>query len=737
MAPCLFLLLCWFTLGLPEPARAQSPTPSSLQDSFGLRIPEVYLTAEELKTGVALNTAWHFVGPDGQAYITEVPSRWEKIYQRLWPVFGKGVYTLDVSIPKSFVGKNLKLFDELIAGSEVHVFVNNKHVGENGLRPGSDSRITDFPVFTAHSERLRLRVEVLNETLQWSGLVQPLWLGTSAAIYRKSYRRNIDFNSMIAVFLFLAFFHLILFALFRQDTTVFWFGALCFCIVIYMEFFRMHNLEYVFGDIPLEWNIRVIRLALYAIVPLAFWYAHSLSSHYVGRRAVWVITAISTAFVSTLVLPGRLHSPLVYVWFIFIILCVGYNAYLLVRLFLNHQLNTSIYAGLALNGLIFSVSCLNEVMNALHIWKNGFHGRYGFLLFCLIQTCFLAARLQRNIRESSRLQHELKHINENLEHLVAVRTDEVQRQHVQLQELMHFKAEMVDMLVHDLKTPLNMLMNLPKRPHTGELPLAMEAGERVNTLIRQMIEINHKEGSQLPLHLRPHSLHELCQKVIRIMQPWAFSKDILLANLLTSQSQVLVDAPLFERVIQNLLENALKHAPEHSEIKITGHLHADVFQCCIFNLSPPLPRVMLHSIFDKGISVEGSNTPVSTGLGLYFCRQVLRAHGGDITVENIPCSQHQEAGVQFVLDIPTPHLQTEFSPPWNKDQLRRLLPEVKNLLRLEVYQISELRPILKRLQEFEDSQTKTWVQHLQTSIKEVNEQSYHELLQQICTHSDY
>ena len=736
MARCLFFMLLWLTLSCPEPAHAQSPVPSP-QPSFEPRIPEVQLSAEDLQTGVALNTTWHFIGPDGKVYLTEVPSRWEKIYQRFWPVFGKGVYTLDVHIPQSFVGTNLKLFDELIAGSEVHVFVNSKHVGHNGLQAGSGSRITDFSVFTAPSEHLRLKIEVINETLQWSGIVQPLWIGTSAAIYKKSYRRSIDFNSMIAVFLFLAFFHLILFVLFRQDTTVFWFSTLCFCIVIYMEFFRMHNLEYVFGDIPLEWNIRVIRLVLYAIVPLAFWYAHSLSSQYIGRRAVWVITAISMAFACTLVLPGRLHSPLIYFWFVFISVCMAYNIYLLLRLCVRHRLNTSIYAGLAINGLIFSVSALNDILNALHIWKNGFYGRYGFLLFCLVQTCFLAARLQRNIRESFRLQHELKHINENLEHLVEERTDEVQRQNVQLQELMHFKAEMVDMLVHDLKTPLNVLMNLPKRAHTGELPLAMEAGERVNTLISQMIHINHKEGSKLPLHLQAHSLHQLCQKVIRIMQPWAFSKDILLATLLTSQSQVLVDAPLFERVIQNLLENALEHAPEHSEIKITGHLHAHFFQCCIFNLSPPLSDALLHNIFDKGVSIKDSSTPVSTGLGLYFCRQVLKAHGGDIFVENVPRDKHQEAGLQFVLRIPIPHPQSESLPPWNKVQLERLLPEVKNLLTLEVYQISELRPILKRLQGFEDPQTKTWVQHLQTSIKEVNEQSYRELLQQICTHSDY
>lgn len=727
MAFRLFPLLIWWLLSLPGHAQALAPT---------VPVPKIELNTLDLNTGIPLNTTWHFVGPDHKMYATTVPARWEKVYHSLWPVFGQGIYTLDIHIPEAFVGRNLKFYSEFIAGSDVKVFVNNKQVGRNGLSEGSRSRISDFSAFTADTDVLRIRVEVSNDVLQWSGIVQPLWIGNNEAILKMAYRRSIDFNSMIAIFSFLAFFHLILFVLFRQDTTVFWFSALCFCIVVYMEFFRVHNLEYLLGDIPLEWNIRVIRITLYAIIPLAFWYAHSLSPRYVSRNVVNIITAISVGFALTLVLPSRTHSPLIYLWFLFVCLCMIYNIYLLIRLCFRHQLNTSIYASLAINGLIFSVSSLNDILNALHIWNNGFYGRYGFLVFCLVQTCFLAARLQKNIRDASQLQHALKHINENLEGLVEQRTDEVQRQNIQLQELMHFKEEMVEMLVHDLKTPLNVLMSLPAKPQTGELPLVMEASERVNTLISQMVNINQKDAAQIPLYIQTHSLHQLCQKLIRVMQPWALSKDILLANLLTSQSLVLVDAPLFERVIQNLLENAIKHAPEHSEIKITGHLQNNVFQCSIFNQAKPLPEQFLTSIFKKGVSMDSAEAAHSTGLGLYFCHQVLKAHGGSIRVENVYSPPAAMQGVQFVLQIPSPQTEVDTVPSWNPQQLRQLLPAAQTLLKLEVFQISELRPILERLQGFEDPDMKTWVEHLHTSIKEVNETKYRQLLEQICTYSD-
>ncbi len=702
------------------------PPVMASEPDHGLAVPEITLNAENLNEGLPLNTRWHFIGPDNKAYLAEVPARWEKVYGQLWPVFGKGVYTLNVKIPKTFVGTNLKLYNELIAGTHFKVYVNEKLVGHNGLQLGSRSRISEFSVFEAPDERLKIKVEVINQTLQWSGLVRPLWIGTNASIVKKSYQRSIDFNIIFGVFTFLAFFHLILFVFFRQDKTVFWFGCLCFSIAVYMEFFRMHNLEYIFGGIPLDWNVKFLRLGLYGVIPSLFWYAQALSEKYMNIKITWTVTLISLGFALTVVLPSKIHTPLVYIWFVFMLMCIAYNIYLLLRLYNKKELAPFVYSGLA-----FCVATINDILNALHILSNGFYARYGFLIFCLVQTGFLAWRLQKNFRESQQLHNELRDVNENLEGLVETRTAEVQRQNEQLQELMRFKEEMVDMLVHDLKTPLNVLLSVPQEKKTGDLPVMQQAGERVHALINQMVNINQNESATIDLKIQPHPLHPLCQKVIRVLQPWAFSKGILLASFLNSESEVLIDAPLFERVIQNLLENAIKNAPENSEVKISGHISDAFFELSIFNHGEPLSAHVQANLFKKGVSVSSGDLPPSTGLGLYFCHQVLQAHQGKIEAQNIRSENPQERGVQFKLYIPIPPTETTLETHWSAQQRQQILPWMAQLNALEVYQISELRPILEELTHIQDPEIQNWVKHLNTSIKEVNETTYRQLLEQV------
>lgn len=713
----------WFLVLLT--AGSALPTVASEQ-SHDLAVPEIAVTAQDLTEAVALDTRWHFVGPDDKTYLAEVPARWEKVYGQLWPVFGRGVYTLKVRIPEEFVGTSLKFYNDLIAGTRFRLYVNDKLVGHNGLTLGSTSRIPHFLVFDAPPSPLTIKVEVLNETMQWSGMVRPLWIGTNASIVQKTYKNSVDFNSIVGIFTFLAFFHLILFVFFRQDKTVFWFGCLCFFIVVYMEFFRVHNLEYAFGSISVDWNVKFLRLGLYGIIPSLFWYAQGLSNKYMHAKMAWIVSIISICFALTVLLPSKIHTPLVYIWFVLMLVCIMYNSYLLLRLYKNKNVAPFVYSG-----LVFSATCVNDILNALHILSNGFYARYGFLFFCLVQTGFLAWRLQKNFRESQQLHNELRHVNENLEDLVETRTAEVQRQNEQLQELMRFKEEMVDMLVHDLKTPLNVLLSVPQEKKTGELPAAKQAGERVHALINQMVNINQNESGTIALKIQAHPLHHLCQKVIRVLQPWAFSKGILLANLLDSESEVLIDAPLFERVIQNLLENAIKNAPENSEVKIAGHVSGEFFELSVFNHGELLSPHIQANLFKKGVSISSGDLPPSTGLGLYFCHQVLEAHRGKIEASNISPENPQEQGVEFKLYIPVPATEKTIRTQWSTQQRQQLLPWLAQLNALEVYQISELRPILEELTHIQDPEIQNWVNHLNTSIKEVNETTYRQLLEQI------
>lgn len=108
-----------------------------------------------------------------------------------------------------------------------------------------------------------------------------------------------------------------------------------------------------------------------------------------------------------------------------------------------------------------------------------------------------------------------------------------------------------------------------------------------------------------------------------------------------------VDGLLVTRVIENLLDNALRHTPPGGRIALRGHDHDGRIVLRFGNTGLPIPEHLRERIFDKHAQVGDRNGRTNLGLGLYFCRLVAAAHGGRIWVE-----QTHELQTVFVLELP-------------------------------------------------------------------------------------
>jgi two-component system, OmpR family, heavy metal sensor histidine kinase CusS len=93
------------------------------------------------------------------------------------------------------------------------------------------------------------------------------------------------------------------------------------------------------------------------------------------------------------------------------------------------------------------------------------------------------------------------------------------------------------------------------------------------------------------------------------------------------------DAILVRRVVQNLLENSLRHVGRGGRILIQARA-ASIVEVRVCNDGPPVPDELRDKIFDK--FSDAANAKGATGLGLHFCKAVVTAHGGTITLENTP-----------------------------------------------------------------------------------------------------
>ncbi|MFO0745126.1 MAG: hybrid sensor histidine kinase/response regulator [Myxococcota bacterium] len=97
-----------------------------------------------------------------------------------------------------------------------------------------------------------------------------------------------------------------------------------------------------------------------------------------------------------------------------------------------------------------------------------------------------------------------------------------------------------------------------------------------------------------------------------------------------------VDVNLIRRVLENLVENAIRHAPEGSEIRVSARRQADTVVLAVADRGRGVPEPMRERIFDRFVQLdeEVNASRGGRGLGLAFCKLVVEAHGGSISIED-------------------------------------------------------------------------------------------------------
>lgn len=696
-----------------------------------LETPVRTLSAQELQGIVALNGDWKFTDPEGLPHIVKVPGPWEKLYQRRFsPHFGKGVYVLRLQLPEQAMGQYFKLFTPIVGGN-FGCYVDGQLRGHNGQKPGSSSRLVQFSPFKLERRQLELRCEVENHYINTSGLIRPLYFGPAEMIDSRQLKEKIGFNLFVGIFCFLGLFHLLLYAGFRQDKTLLWFGLFCLALALFGDLYHVRNLEYFFGDFPAGLTARLSRLSVFAVMAFYFLYAAKAApadpdKPYLPPGFVKATLWLALGFSLSQLLPLRLATYGLIAWTGAILGQVLYSLYRL-RFLLGHRPALPFL----LSSLIFVLTLLNDLLNGVGLLSNGHYARYGVLIFCLLQAVFLALRLQNSYQQTLKLQHELTEVNQNLESLISMRTHEIQAKNEALTSLVSFKDEMTRMIVHDLKAPLNTLINLPLQQSglsAGSHRSFQSASRRLVSLVENMLQIKQVESPALELQLRPESLQSLCAGVLLSVENWAQSKKIRLANEVEAGLTIRADDALLERVLLNLCDNAIKHTPIGGRICLSSHCEGDLVELRVHDSGPGLRPEALQRAFEQHQSFAQGDNPRSSGLGLYFCRQVIEAHSGQISLENAAAG-----GCLVRVRLPLQQAQLVAPAPFVREaaQAQQLLPLVERMQSIEVYDIMPLQEILTALRAIEDPHIRPWSDALAQAIKEVDETAYRDLIDQV------
>jgi len=221
------------------------------------------------------------------------------------------------------------------------------------------------------------------------------------------------------------------------------------------------------------------------------------------------------------------------------------------------------------------------------------------------------------------------------------------------------KRVLAALVVHDLRSPLCAVQGYLTllREELGELPQTARGylddaellvGKALG-LVATILDVDELEDGMLRADKAPVRLVELIERA-RVGNRAHFEVRQLRCEVDVDPAMTVdLDRDLFERVIENMLDNAARYAPRGALQSRIARRDAGGVEIAIGNSGPPVPEAERDKIFGRYFQVERRRASAreNRGLGLYFCKLAVEAHGGTIHVE-----QRGDLGAVFVVRLP-------------------------------------------------------------------------------------
>jgi len=225
----------------------------------------------------------------------------------------------------------------------------------------------------------------------------------------------------------------------------------------------------------------------------------------------------------------------------------------------------------------------------------------------------------------------------------------IKHQYDDLKNTMKLREDLVNLVVHDMRSPLNiimghgeMLLNAPGIPETllRRIDKINEQSEKLNKFIDEMLMIARMEQGKIFLNCNLANINQLVEQVVGEHSVIAEARSLkLVVEMPPLICFAQVDMRLIARVLDNLLSNAFKYSPSQTVVivrmTLVEHDEMPFIRLQVIDQGPGISDDYKSEIFDKFKVVELKKAGVSqVGLGLFFCRLVIEAHQGRIFVEN-------------------------------------------------------------------------------------------------------
>jgi signal transduction histidine kinase len=234
------------------------------------------------------------------------------------------------------------------------------------------------------------------------------------------------------------------------------------------------------------------------------------------------------------------------------------------------------------------------------------------------------------------------------------------------------RENFVATLTHDLKNPLlgsNRVLDLLVIGKLGSLGDSQkqvlnqlkESNTSLLNLIQNLLDVYKYDNIALLTDFQEVDLKQFVQESVERYQIAAGMREINLRFLMSSQSRLMkLNTQAMNRVLQNLIDNALKFAPLKGHVEVKASIFAKYYSIEVKDDGPGIEledQKQLFHRFSQGVT--GRKFSNGTGLGLFLCKQIVEAHEGSIFCQSIPGN-----GASFIVVLPI-NMDSPSSPTVN------------------------------------------------------------------------
>ena len=323
-----------------------------------------------------------------------------------------------------------------------------------------------------------------------------------------------------------------------------------------------------------------------------------------------------------------------------------------------------------------NVQSLSDSLRGSYILKQSLAGLAVILLFAIVSALLIFAVLTNPLRKLAQQMDNFQQqeLNSNYSSVITPISDEIAylssafaamrnriREQMQtLEDTDRLRRELISNVSHDLRTPLSSMqgyLEMLTRPGISNeerqsfMDIAFKHCRRLTQLVKELFELSKLDAGRITPELEDFSLAELLQDVVQKYSLNAEQKNIRLTAPQTDRLYMVnADIALIERVLENLIDNALRYTPENGSVQITLAQQKHCVEVGVEDTGIGLADEDIPHIFERYYCAQKPTEfhQQSTGLGLAIVKRILELHGSVIRVES---KQHEGTRFQFPLPL--------------------------------------------------------------------------------------